>query len=64
MFPTYSFQKVSKLRAINEELQDGEKQEVEVNMYCASNCEMMRKFSVDLVTEYVIASYILQVIES
>ena len=43
-----TYKKVSRLRAINKELQDGEKQQVEVNMYRASNYEIMRKFSVDL----------------
>ena len=36
-FSPIIYKKVSKLRAINKELQDGEKQEVEVNMYRASN---------------------------
>ena len=54
---------MSRLRAINKELQDGEKQEVEVNMYRVSNYEIMGQFSVDFLTKYVIASYILQLIE-
>ena len=61
--PPILYKKVSKLRAINKELQDDEKQEVEVNMYRASNYKIKYKFSADLLTEYVIASYILQLIE-
>ena len=55
---------MSRLTARNEELQDGETvQKVKVNVYGASNLEIMRKFTVDSSTEYAIAFYILQIIQ-
>ena len=55
---------MSRLTERSKKLQDGEtEQKVKVNVYGASNLEIMRKFTVDSSTEYVIAFYILQLIE-